>query len=252
MSKTLMPTEELGVLQWQGVRKDDFETYTDTALWTKTASDGGSSVALATTNLTLGYGVLTLTTGATLNNKCNIATTSKLFKMLSDQQLYLEAKVLWNEANTNNANIAFGVADSMTTTLLQDSNGAPLFNSDGAMIYKQGGQLFWGAASNVNSGTIKNDVSTYSSALGSSKWQRLGISINPISTTRVEISYTVNDLPLFSNSSSTRPGMNIIKHVWDATTTAQLSAFVFVKAGSGSSEVLQLDYAGWAFRRPPQ
>lgn len=254
-SKRLNPAQVFDLAQWQSTFVDDFYEYTDAKIWTKLASDSGASVAMATSTADH-CGVVKLTTGGTNNNEAEIFTTNAVFNFLADQPLSLECLIKYSEANTDDANVGFGLCATTGANLLLDDGGGPSLGTDGCCIYKVDGETLWRAYSVVSSGTAKAHQSIKSSS--TSHWQRLGIDIDPVSSTECHITYRVgsvtspqgNDL-LINDTTLKLPQK--IKHVWDISgTVAEMSAFLYVKAGGSNSEVVSVDYAGWSFRRGAQ
>jgi hypothetical protein len=251
-SRRLRAQEEFSLTQWQGIFRDDFTTYTDAALWTKTLTGGGSAVALQTgTALTDGFGVLNFLTGASANRGALIATTSSLFQFLNDRPISLECKIKFAEANTNNTMIGFGLTDTVNNTVIADTTG--LFNlaNEGTMIYLPQGQTQWWSGSKVNGATAITQQSTKTALY--TGWQRLAINIDPNpGIGGMAITYEVENVGtpqpvsavgsqlIYNNFSFKTP--TVIRDIWAIPTTTQLYAFLIVKAGSGSAESMDCDY----------
>lgn len=233
----LKPSLWLPNARWQFEVFDDFFWYLSPHLWTSLAADGGSSVAIDDDGT---GGVLTLTTGATNNNECAVVTTNELFDIIADQPISAEGRIQYTEANTDDANVAFGFMDAFGADALLDDGAGPAASFDGAIIYKVDGETVWRCQS--SNGTSKTTTVTTATAGGSS-YQRLGIDIQDLDGTSAEITFFLDGQPLL-DSTFRRP----IKHTLAIASTTQMDFGFYVKAGSANSETPNVDYL-WACQR---
>ncbi len=217
---------------------DDFTSYTDTQDWTKLAADSGSSVAISSTSAKTANGYILLTTGGTDNNEAEIYLTNALLLIRSGKPIILEARILYAEANTSAANVAFGLCSATGANVLLDNGGGPAASFSGAMIFKVDGGTVWKTVSSVGS---TQTISTSTKTAGGTTAQTLRIEICPVQNGSIaEVSYFVDGLPLYSNLATRTP--QPIKDNLDYTSIAIAPPVLYVKAGSSSSELLFCDY----------
>jgi len=115
---------------------DDFTHFSDGDAWTKLDADSGATVAIDADGTD---GVMLLTTGATDNNEASLASTNELFLFAADRAIVIEAHLQFAEANTDDANVAFGLADAWGANLLGDNGAGPKSSYSGCLIYKADG-----------------------------------------------------------------------------------------------------------------
>ena len=96
---------------------DDFPWYISPHQWTSVLTDSG------TASITAGGagGVLAIVNSdgtVADNDEAYIYTTNSIFKPAANKPLYAEALVQFTEANTDDANVAFGLASSVAADLI--------------------------------------------------------------------------------------------------------------------------------------
>lgn len=224
-------SELLGNLAGQHLLIDDFFEYTDTERWTKLAADAGSSVAIAAST---DAGILQLITGAVDNNEAEVYATNAVWKGAAGKSWYAEALIQFSEANTNAANVAFGFCSANGANVLLDNGGGVAATYSGALIYKLDGGTVWRC--NSSNGTTQTDTISGKTAGGSS-YQKLGIEARDVDGSNYEVTFFVDDLPLY-DSTFRRP----IKQSVALSGLLAMRLLAYVKAGSGSSETLNVDY----------
>jgi hypothetical protein len=209
---------------------EEFEQYATGGSGTSLAADSGSSVAV-TAGAT--GGVLALTTGATDNNEAAYKRTGSAFLMVADKPLVLEARIQYAEASTNAANVAIGLCDSAGANLLVDNGAGPKTSYSGAMLFKVDGSNSWECHSSKS--TTQTRTLTNSTAGGSS-YQTLRIEIQPVSSTTAEVTFWIDGVQ--AQDVNGKP----IKHYVTMTSAVAMQPFLYVKDGSGTGEVLSVDY----------
>lgn len=210
---------------------DDFYEYVDTQRWTKGGSGNTVAIASAASNH---CGVLTIATGASSNNEAWVATTNPLVLLAAGHAFYAEALVEYAEVGTNNAQVAFGLADSFGTGLLGNT-GTPSISNTGSIIYKITGGTTWGAYS-------KNGSTTFTSAgiavaAPDTAYHTLGILGRVVDTSNYELTYFVDGMPLLDTS--TRP--NKIKHLLPYASAVNMNLGFYVKTATTSALTLNVD-----------
>ena len=127
---------------------DDFNELVTGDRWTSIAADTGASVAMTDA---VG-GRVALVTGATDNNEAYIHTTSELFLPAANKPILVRAQLQFAEANTDDANVIFGLINAAAANDLQDNGAGPRASYDGAVFYKVDGGTRWQVESS-NAGT---------------------------------------------------------------------------------------------------
>ena len=215
---------------------EDFAWYITPHLWTSLASDGGTSVAIVTGD----NGLLGLTTGATDNNEAAVRTTNKLFTIADGKTLVGEALLQYSEAATDDANVAFGFSSVIGADQLLDDGAGPATNFSGALIYKVDGGTVWKVVS--SKGTTQT-ISTSTKTAGGTTQQKLTITITPTTSTIAEVTYLVDDVPLYDAAIVNR--QQPIKHYITYASAVAMYVGAYVKAGGATSEVLNIDWISW-------
>lgn len=216
---------------------DDFLSFTDTQLWTKTDGDAGASVAIDADGV---GGIVDLTTGATDNNEAYLATTNELFKFADDKPLTFETRIKFTEANTDDANVMVGLMDAVGANSILNNGGGPKASFSGAVIYKVDGETAWKFQTSI--GTTK--TTTVSDLTAGGAWQTLRIVCIPVTSTKVECVPFVDEVGGSDFKQLRDANGNLIKHTITLGSETEMDAAVGVKAGGGNSEVVNLDYIG--------
>ena len=232
---------------------DHFTSYTDTQLWTSVATGGGASVA----NNDGDGGILTLTTGATLNNEAATKTTRKLFTFVANKPMLFQCGLKYTEANTDDAGIVLGFASSWTN-ILADTTFALPSTLSGALIYKKPGDTLWSAFGSV--GTTQSYQQSLAPCQGAGIMQYFQIQAIPDPNGQIELTFwqgmygigatSPYYTPMLPNVTSIAR-MQQIKFFLTYTSAAAMQIGVFVKASGSNSEVVYLDYAGAEFLSIP-
>lgn len=111
---------------------EDFFAYLDTYTWTKGTTGTGTTVVIGSgpaTQLSLGNA------GSTSNAEAWFATTNAFWKFQANKPLILEARINYQEANTNNGGLFIGFSSAFATGLLANSTGVPNTNMSAAGFY---------------------------------------------------------------------------------------------------------------------
>lgn len=210
---------------------DDFHWYVTAHLWANLAADGGVTAPAATDNA---GGILSMATGATDNNEVAIKSSSEVFLLADDKPFVIEASLKYTEANTDDANVAFGLADAIGANLLLDDGAGPKTTFSGALIYKVDGSTVWKAASSKSTTqTLSTSITTAGGA-----YQKLRIEGRAVDGTNYEIIYFVDEQPLRDSNNK------MIKHTVAYASATEMQVGAYIKAGGATSETLLVDYIG--------
>ncbi len=227
--------------------KDDFDCYVTGDRWTALAADGGASVAQDADDEN---GVVTITTGATDNNEAGIYTNA-IGSMRAGVPHLLIARIQYAEANTDDANILFGLMSAAgTANMLIDDGAGPIANFTGACWYKVDGGTRWNFRSSY---TTTPTTHAIDKTAGGASFQTLGIEINPISATEfeaipwIDTSGGNNLVNPYAYQAAPRDA-SVTHRITYASTTA-LRAIIHAKAGGANSEVLKVDLAVFSKKR---
>lgn len=211
---------------------DDFCSYNDGDLWTKLAADTTPTVAAEASGRTR----LKLFTDSTDNNECAASTTVSIFKDLANKPMFIEGLIQYAEANTDDANIAFGFCSVMRSANTLVDNGAGLVTTyDGHVIYKVDGETVWRCGS--SRGTTQYTTTSTTTAGGTSA-QKLRIEVQPEDATTCTVRYYVDDVQLRDTN-----GVPIV-HTQLLASAAAMQAGIAVKAGGSNAENVYVDYIG--------
>lgn len=142
---TSIPTNFLGTLNARipddaAMLFDDFMKL-DTDLWSSITNNNMSCCQLSSTI----RGILNVKSGSADNNYHLITTKKPIIAFDTGKQSYIKAKVSLTEANTDDANIIFGVSSVTSAGNLIDDAGGPAATYDGAVFFKVDGGTVWQA-----------------------------------------------------------------------------------------------------------
>lgn len=219
---------------------DDFFYFVSTDTWTSILTDSGTA---AVTDAVKGVLALAASDGTVADNdQTLIKGTTEIFKFADGKPMFAEALIQFTEANTDDANVGFGVANAVAADLLRDDGAGPKTSGSFLMIYKVDGSNVWKVASSCNA---TQTISTSTATAGGSSYQRLRIEYMPLSSILAEAHFFVDGIQLL-DSSTLKPIVHRFDHS-DSPTEMQL--FATVKNGGGNLETLNIDYIAAAQKR---
>lgn len=210
---------------------DDFEWYISPHRWTNLAADVGVT-AFAESDARCG--IITGATGATDNNEIAMRTTKELFAGVAGKPMWAEVYLQYAEANTDDANVAFGFSDQIAANLLVDDGAGPDTDFDGALIYKVDGGTAWKV---VSSNGTSQTISATGVTAGGAAYQRLRICITDYTTSKMQVTYFVDDVQL-RDSTYNLP----IVHTIAIASWTEMEVGCYLKAGGANSETLNIDF----------
>jgi hypothetical protein len=214
---------------------DDFDWFVTAHRWTSTLAGGSITVASGAA------GIAPITPTAANNNDAYLASTNAVFPLAASKPIYAEAKIQFSEADTNAANVAFGLASSVGANLLIDDGGGMRASGTLFAIYKIDGGTQWICTSR-NNGVVT--INTSNVTAGGAAYQTLSIEILELLGTSCTVTFKVDGVYLRDATT-----LQIIRHnVLYASFTA-MQLFAGVKNGSAVSQVLNVDYMGAAMNR---
>lgn len=194
-------------------------------------------------------GVLTLEasdTTAADNDEIYVRHKRELLKFADGKPLVVEALLKFTEANTDDANVIFGLMDAPDANTLIDDGGGPKANSSLACFYKIDGETTWRVRSGVGS-TTKTTVLDADGSLdgvaktaGGANYQRLRIEVNYDSSTGAVIDYFIGTRASDGDWAMT----HVAKHYLTFTGATEMAVVAGIKNGGANKETLYLDYVG--------
>ena len=223
----------LSTLKHQHELYDEFYWYLSPHLWTSLAADIGATVAIDADGV---GGVVQLTTAATDNNEAGLFTTNEAFLLAAGKSLHAGVRLQFAEANTDDANVAFGFGDALgANVLLDDGAGVSTSFTTCILIYKIDGGTVWRfhAENGANS-------ETYTSALtaGGSSYQWLEIFGNVVDGVidEYEFTFRIDGLNVLNTDTGRPLKLNI-----PYASATEMDFGVYAKAGGANSEVVSVD-----------
>ena len=212
----------------------DFDAFVTGDEFTDTSADTGAAVA----NTDAAGGVVTLTTGATDNNECYLLSTKELFLIANDKPILASCRLKYSEANTDDANVAFGLMNAVAANSIVDDGGGLQASYSGAAFFKLDGALNWkveASLATTRTGTVEltapNSTDKVAHAAASTAYQWLEIEIIPFSTTQAKANFFIDEVLVQSIT-------------FTYTSATEMMVFVGVKAGGANSEVVSVDFLG--------
>ncbi len=209
------PRREFGIF-------DDF-TGTLSGVWSA-VNDGATGTNTVNDALGGTYSIVT----AAADNDYHFIVTKKLFKFQNVKGLLAVAKLTLTEANTDDANIVFGLSSDAASTLLGADGAGPPSSYTGALFFKVDGGTVWQfETSNATAQVTNTSAGTFTSAAS----YELAIAWEPINSTMGKVVPYIN-------------GVMGTPHLLSLTSVAAMAAVVGVKAGAANAETLTVDYVG--------
>lgn len=208
--------------------------------WKVIATDDGSG-----TISDAAKGLLSLTPSDTTvadNDEIYLCSQAEIFKLAADCPILAQCLIQYSEANTDDANVAFGLADAVAANLIVDDGAGMKTSGEMIAIYKVDGGTVWKV---VTSHSSTQTISTSTKTAGGSSYQTLQIEVVPQQGSIAECTFKVDGTYLI-DSTTLKP----IKHRIDfSTSPTDMQLFVGLKQGSANAETLLVDYAGAWQRR---
>ena len=219
---------------------DDFFWYISPHYWTSVLTDSGTAAAAGVG----GIATLTNSDGTVADNdESYIYSTAAAYKPAAGKPCYVEALLQFTEANTDDANVAFGLASSVAADLIVDNGAGMRTTGTVIAIYKVDGETVWRFVTR-NAAASDVTISQSQETAGGSAYQRLGIEIIDVTSTACTVVPTV-DGRLMRDATTGQP----IRHTMLLSSIAAASLFVGGKNGGANLETTLVDYIGIACGR---
>lgn len=205
----------------------NFATGTDGV--TSLAADVGATVAVGDA----ARGIAVLTTGATDNNEAALKTTNELYLVAAGRPLYGRARVQFAEAATNAANVFIGFANALAADTMADNGAGPRASGNIFCVEKRDGETQW-RLSTRNGATATSTLST--TTAGGASFVTVEIEVEEFDSVNFYVVALIDGV-ILRDANGTR-----IRHTVAISGSTEMMFGAYVKAGSGSSEVLSCDY----------
>lgn len=240
MVKLLNPVQKLHDAPHFFGFHDDFLEFVTGDLWTDTSTDISATI----TNPDGVGGQVLLTTDATDNNEAYLHTTREIALFAANQPFVVQARLKFTEANTDDANVAFGVMNAVGADALVDDGAGPKSSFSGAVWYKVDGETRWRTRSSI--GTTASSSETDQTS-GGGGWQTLRIEFVPYSSTLGKVTFLLDPnggqgIFQVAPYDTTNVRLLRVEHEIDFTSATEMNVFVGAKAGGANSEVVTVDY----------
>ncbi len=212
---------------------DDFTWFVTAHNWTSTLTDSGTaSVTAGTTEVALAASDGTVAD----NDEAYLATTNACFLPAAGKNLYFEARIKFTEANTDDANVAVGLASSVGANLIVDDGAGMRASGSVFAVYKVDGGTSWVCVSRNGSTVSTNTSSTSSTNTG---YQTIGVEVVELLGTTCTVVFKVDGV-ILRDATTGQP----IRHQVLYSGLSNCQAFAGVKNGGGNMETLSVDYIG--------
>ncbi len=213
---------------------DDFDHVVTADRWTLvTTTDGTITVGDA-----VGGHLAILTAGVTADNETGLAvSTAELFIFAAGKPVEFEAFVQYTEDDTDKANMFVGLSSVVTAAIMQDDGAGPPATYDGVCFFKVDGGTNWQVETSFAGTQTTTDLTAANSldglvqTAGGAAFQRLKAEINPKTSTKMDVVFSINDIV-------------VAKHMDITMTTPELMHFAMGgKDGAvAKEETLVCDY----------
>lgn len=210
---------------------DDFYAK-DTNIWTTTATDSGT---VTVADAVGGVAPLVPSDGTVADNDEVYLLTKEVFKIAAGKPLQASCRIQFTEANTDDANVAFGLMDAVAANSIVD-NGAGLKTSfSGACFYKVDGGTRWqviysdGATQTTADLSATNSLTKSAQSAGGASYQTLQIDIIPKTSTLVDVVFSIDGSTVYKMLDKTY------------ASATEMSLFVGAKNGGANNETINVD-----------
>jgi len=216
---------------------DDFDHLVTADRWTTIVSNSGAvSVSDGA------GGIVTLDTSdatAADNDESYLHTTTELFKFANEKPLIVQARVQFTEANTDDANVMFGLMDGVAADALQDDGAGPKASYSGAVLFKADGSTKWSFETSLAGSQTTTETAE---TAGGSSYQTLRIEARSRDATTIELIPYIDPLGGVNLQQMLDANGNKIKHTITLGSPTEMAVVLGVKAGGANEENLLCDY----------
>jgi hypothetical protein len=222
-------------------RLEDFDKDQTDLDWIDTITDSGS---VAVGDAANGIATLTPSDGTVADNdEAYIRSSAEIFKFLAGKPIMVEARLQFTEANTDDANVIFGLANAVAANHLQDNGAGPLASYSGAVFFKEDGQTLWsvekslaGVQSTAQLSAV-NSINKQAYTAGGAAYQTLRIEVKPHGGGTMDVEFWIDGVLVYKIKDTSY------------TSATEMHVFAGVKNGDTNLETLNVDYIeAWQLR----
>lgn len=222
---------------------EQFDHFVDGDRWTAINTDAGScSVGDAQG----GVMAIVPSDGTVADNdESYLHTTNELFLFDTSRPIILEALVQFTEANTDDANIMFGLMSGVAANALLDDAGGPAADDNSALFYKVDGGTAWICETSCGTDSSTQTKDTTDETAGGSAYQRLRIEVaGSQESGYVDVTFYVDTLLARIDSATRRPQDKLIKHKLNIASASEMAVVFGAKNGGANNETFNAKYVG--------
>jgi hypothetical protein len=177
------------------------------------------------------------------NDEAYIRSSAEIFKFLAGKPIMVEARLQFTEANTDDANVIFGLANAVAANHLQDNGAGPLASYSGAVFFKEDGQTLWsvekslaGVQSTAQLSAV-NSINKQAYTAGGAAYQTLRIEVKPHGGGTMDVEFWIDGVLVYKIKDTSY------------TSATEMHVFAGVKNGDTNLETLNVDYIeAWQLR----
>ena len=158
----------------------------------------------------------------------------RVFALAASKNIQAEARIQFTEANTDDANVAFGLASSVAANLIVDDGAGMRASGTVIAIYKVDGETVWRAVTRIGT-TVYTNTST--TTAGGSSYQQLQIFVSELTGTTCTVTFKVDGA--FLRDSTTG---QTIRHNIAYSGASAMQLFAGAKNGGANNETVNVDY----------
>lgn len=223
----LLQHTDLALTARQFSGKVDFDEYVTGDVLTTVASDSGAIVA----NDEAGGTITIQPSDGTVadNDETYVKGTREIFKFAADKPFQIMGRLKFTEANTDDANVIFGVMDAVGANALLDDGGGPKASYSGAVFFKVDGGTAWQCESSIGGSQVTTQTTV---AAGGGVYQKLSIDFMSITSTKGVVQFFIDDV-------------FVAKHDISFGSATEMQLVVGAKNGSANHEQPTIDYIVW-------
>lgn len=216
----------------------------DTTRWNTLAADAATAIAEDADGVN---GLVTIYTGSADNGEAYLFL-NEITKFTAGKPFWVFARLQFTEANSDDANVIFGVGEGFGgANTLQDNGAGPPADYDGVCLFKVDGGTRWQFESSYGTTQTTSDLDV---TAGGSSFQTIGILCEPISSTEIEATPLID--PLGGNNAdrcyeynanpSVQAKRGTVKHRFTYSTVGEMALCIGAKSGAGTQpETIVLD-----------
>lgn len=212
---------------------DDFEEYTSGDRFTTVVSDSGT-IAVGDA----AYGILTLTpSDGTVadNDEAYLKGKQENFLIANDKPIYFGIRAKFTEANTDDANVAFGMMDAVAADSIVDNGAGPKTSYSGFCFFKVDGGTVWKFQTSIGATQVTTILSDVANA-GDGVYRVFEVEVRPRDATRAEF------IPKINGKQCLDTNYQPVKHEMTYTGATEMQLFAGVKNGFTNLETLLVDW----------